>query len=111
MIQRSGDSADGGIGHRHQGQADAAGDLAHLLQGPFGGDGVGLGQHGAVSWQVDARPLYLGGGLVRREARAALQWQLDRAWGLRAEMRWREAADGAVDAEFSDAQIVLHHYY
>lgn len=70
-----------------------------------------VGQHGRVSWQLDARPLYFGGGLVRQEARAALQWQIDRSWGLRAEMRWREAADDLRDAEFTDAQIVLHHYY
>lgn len=70
-----------------------------------------LGQHRFLNWSLDARPLYFSGGLIRTEARAALQWQPGRDWGVRAEMRWRQAEAGAADKETTDAQIVLHRYF
>lgn len=83
----------------------------HLLDAAIG-PAVGLlGQHQHANWMIDARPLYFAGGMMRSEARAAVQWHVSPDWGLRAELRWREAARGMTDAEFTDANIVLHHYF
>lgn len=77
-----------------------------------GGPALGItGQHAQASWSVDARPLKFGDGFERTEARAAVQWHLGRDWGLRAQLRWRAAEQGAAGREVTDAQLVLHHYF
>jgi hypothetical protein len=83
----------------------------HLLDFAAGPSLGLVGQHRRVHWSLDARPLYFSGGMQRSEARAALQWQLEKSWGLRFETRWRGVDGGGQDAEFTDAQIILHHYY
>lgn len=77
------------------------------------GPAVGLyGQHHRFTWQFDARPLFFADGFRRTEARAGLQWQLAREWGLRFESRWRAAGDGkAGGPEVVDGVLSLQHYF
>lgn len=80
--------------------------------GAGAGPALGLsGQGEGFGWNLTARPLRFADGFARDEVQAGLQWQAARNWGLRAEARWRRGEDGAREAEWFDAQLLLQRHF